>query len=138
MEHLFSFNVKCPHCGKVLTDPYHKINDKPSIRLKAKIGNQEGAVRLCSIYGCHDHETKLDIKDKKIIELFCPHCDKSLVGKDECEECSAPLLSLKVIKGGKVIFCSRKGCTKQYIAFEELSATLKQFYDEYGYGHEGE
>ncbi len=137
MEHLFSFNVKCPHCGKVLTDPYHKINDKPSIRLKGKTAKgEEGTVRLCSIYGCHDHETKMAIKDKEVISFFCPHCDESLINKDECEECGAPMLSLKVIKGGKVIFCSRKGCEKQYIAFEELSATLKQFYDEYGYGHQ--
>lgn len=137
MEHLFSFNVKCPHCGKVLTDPYHKINDKPSIRLKGKTATgEEGTIRLCAIYGCHDHETKLDIKEKEIVAFFCPHCDASLTSKEECEECSAPMLSLKVIKGGKVIFCSRKDCTKQYIAFEELSATLKQFYDEYGYGHQ--
>lgn len=136
MEHLFSLNVKCPHCGKELMDPYHKINDKPSIRLKMKMDGEEGTIRLCSVYGCLDHESKIDIPDKAVITFFCPHCDHALAGKDECEECKAPLVPLKVIKGGKVIICSRNGCGKHYIAFEELGATLRQFYDEYGYGHQ--
>ena len=134
MEHLFSFSVRCPHCGEGLNDPGHMIKDKPGIRLKVKANGEEDMLWLCSIYGSYDHETKLEIADKAVTRFFCPHCSKALAGKDECEECGAPLVHLNVIRGGKVIFCSRRGCKKHYVAFEDLSATLQQFYDEYGYG----
>ncbi|UCG27589.1 MAG: class I tRNA ligase family protein [Bacteroidales bacterium] len=136
MEHLFSFSVKCPYCGKVLNDDHHMVNNKPGIRLKVQSSREEGMLWLCSVYGSYDHETELEIADKAVTLFFCPHCEKPLAGKDECEECGAPLVHLKVIEGGKVIFCSRRGCRKHYIAFENLSSTLKQFYDEYGYEHQ--
>jgi len=33
--------------------------------------------------------------------------------------------------GGKVKFCSRKGCTKHSAEFEDLSLALKKMYEEF-------
>jgi len=125
MEELFLLNVKCHYCEKSLMDPEHKINDKPSILLKIEIDDKSNFIRLCSIYGSYDHKSDLSIPERVIARFYCPHCDRQLVTKMECEECRAPMVSLNVINGGKVIICSRKGCEKHYIAFEELSSNTR-------------
>lgn len=132
MEQLFSLNVKCPYCEKSLMDPENKINDKPSILLKIEIDDKSSFIRLSSIYGSYNHKSDLSIPERVIARFYCPHCDRQLVTKMECEECRAPMVSLNVIKGGKVIICSRKGCKKHYIAFEELSPSLKKFHNDNG------
>ena len=37
-------------------------------------------------------------------------------------------------KGGAVHFCSRIGCEKHYVSFEDIYTTLTSFYHEYDYG----
>jgi hypothetical protein len=34
--------------------------------------------------------------------------------------------------GGRVSLCSRKGCQKHYVAFENVQDELRKFYDAYG------
>jgi hypothetical protein len=37
-------------------------------------------------------------------------------------------------KGGKLHVCSRIGCTKHYVSFDDIYTTLTSFYNEYDYG----
>lgn len=133
MSNLYSFDVNCPHCGKSLMDPYNLINGKPSIRLNAKCGDSSGVIRLCSQYGCYEHATNIESADGDIVEFFCPMCNQQLVKKEGCEKCGAPMVPLALEIGGKVNFCSRKGCKAHNVAFEDLSHALHIMYNKFGY-----
>jgi hypothetical protein len=114
-------------------DPYNLVNDKPSIRLNIKAGEAEGVIRLCSLYGCYEHESTIDLAAGVIVEFHCPHCDMHLVKSEACETCGAPMVPLALEIGGKVGVCSRKGCKGHYIAFEDLSHALHLMYNKFGY-----
>lgn len=129
---MVSVNVKCPLCKTSLMDQEHKLNDKPSIKLNIQVGATRGVIRLCSLYGCYDHECNIDLSNVDIAQFSCPHCNQVLAGKEPCSECNAPMVPLILDIGGKVNFCSRKGCSNHYVAIEDLYNTLTKFYDEYG------
>jgi len=109
------------------------LHDKPSIKLSIKNGDTWGSIRLCSVYGCYEHESDLDIKGTDIVEFYCPHCLQLLNNKEECDVCHAPMVTLLLDIGGKVVICSRSGCSKHYVAFEDIGSMLRKFYDEYGF-----
>jgi methionyl-tRNA synthetase len=131
-----SFDVNCPHCKKSLMDPYRLLNNKPSIRLAIKIGNNEGLVRLCSIYGCYDYFTDLEITDGVVSEFSCPDCKKALTSAEVCDICQAPMTDMKLDIGGKVTICSRSGCKNHSVGFVDLSSALNSFYHKHSYGEQ--
>ena len=133
MSKTVSISVKCPLCQKSLMDKENLLHDKPSIKLNIQLGKTRGTIRLCSIYGCFDHHSDMDISGIDIAEFSCPHCNQVLNGTEPCDECQAPMVPLKMEIGGKVKFCARQGCSKHYVAFEDLYSTLNRFYDEYGF-----
>ena len=128
-----TFDVNCPHCKKSLMDPYRMIKNKPSIRLFLKTENGEGSIRLSSIYGDYEYITDVKLKKGDIVTFLCPSCKTDLVSKEECTECQAPMVDLKLSIGGKVCFCSRNGCQNHSVGFVDLSSALNTFYDQYKY-----
>jgi ssDNA-binding Zn-finger/Zn-ribbon topoisomerase 1 len=128
-----SIHVKCPLCKKSLMDNEHQLHNKPSIKLNIQLGDTRGVFRLCSIYGCYDHESDLDITGVDIAEFTCPHCNQILNSVEKCEVCDAPMVPFILDIGGKVAICSRKGCKNHYVAFKDPEDAVKQFYDEYGF-----
>jgi len=133
MNKLISISVKCPNCRTSLMDHENLLSDVPSIKLNIEIGDERGIIRLCSIFGCYDHVSDVKIPDDKIAKFYCPHCNKALLSKEECDLCEAPMVPFVLEMGGRVSICSRSGCTKHYVAFEELSDAIRKFYKEYGY-----
>lgn len=133
MSNTISIQVKCPLCNKSLMDNEHLLHDKPSIKLNIQLGNVRGTIRLCSIYDCYDHVSDMDISGVDIAEFSCPHCNQVLNSVETCDVCGAPMVPFILDIGGKVAICSRKGCTKHYVAFENLYDAMKKFYDEYGF-----
>lgn len=132
MTGYFSISVKCPLCGKSLMDKDYPLRDKPSIKLNIQGEGKRGVVHLCSLYGCFDHETNIDITDIDIAEFSCPHCNQLLNTTETCETCQAPMISFHMEGGGRVSICSRKGCQKHYVAFEDVQDEMRRFYEEYG------
>ena len=59
------------------------------------------------------------------------NCFQELKSEEKCNDCGAALIDLHLLEGGKVSICSRAGCTKHSIAFEDLSTALNHFYNEY-------
>ncbi len=116
-------------------DPETLILDYPSIKFNIVTSNDRGTLRLCSIYGCYSHTSDIDLKDGEIVNFICPKCNKHLKSNDECDapNCNAPMVPLNLKLGGKVFICSRKGCAKHFIAFEDLATEVRKFYDEYGF-----
>ena len=133
---LISLKVNCPSCNHSLMDYTHFLNAKPSIKLHIEIKDQRGIINLCSTYGCYEKVSTVELIDEEIVKLFCPHCKKDLPVSAICDVCGAPLVYFKLEKGGKVHACSRIGCKKRAVSFEDIYSTLSNFYTEYGYGAE--
>ncbi len=133
MDKIISFNVKCPHCHRSLMDHEHLLHELPAIKLNIEIAHQRGILRLCSIYGCYDHESDIQIPEHEIARFYCPHCNKQLVAQEICDACSAPMVPFLLDIGGRVSICSRSGCKKHYVAFEDIADAINKFYKEYGY-----
>ncbi len=132
MKKQISLSVKCPFCGKLLMDEEERIHDKPSIRLNIQTKQERGVIYLCSIYECYDYKTEVPLQEKEVVEFTCPHCNKELNTKEECQSCHAPMVALLLTTGGRVSLCSRTGCPNHYVAFEDLATELQKFYETFG------
>lgn len=138
-KNMISLKVKCPQCHKSLMDYTHFLNAKPSIKMHIELMGKQGVINLCSTYGCYEKVSNIDLVENEIARLYCPFCKKELPSSAKCEACNAPLLNIALEKGGQVHVCSRIGCKKHYVSFEDIYDTLTQFYNEDEYGaHEAD
>jgi hypothetical protein len=128
-----SFIVRCPHCNRSLMDYSKLIMGKPSIKLCVKSGNNTGILNLCSIYGCYEKQCDIDLADGDIVELMCPECKNSLKSKSLCDICGAPLFVVEIESGGKLQNCSRSGCRKHRVVFEDIYDELMRYFMVYEY-----
>ncbi|MCF8367976.1 MAG: hypothetical protein K9G76_02965 [Bacteroidales bacterium] len=135
MTKKISINVKCPNCGKSMMDNEIQLHEVPSIKLNIETLTDRGTIRLCSLYGCYDHQCDIDLKNNEIARFYCPDCNKELKSNDSCDtvNCNAPMIPLTMQSGGKVFICSRRGCQNHFVAFENLETEIKKFYTEYGF-----
>ncbi len=134
MFNIISLRVKCPLCSTSLMDRDQKVDNEPGIKLEITIGNQKGIIWLSSIYESYNYLTDIEIKTNEIAVFHCPACHGEIVSDDKCDACHAPLVPFHLVDGGKVTICSRAGCKKHSVAFEDLSTALNYFYDRYTYG----
>ena len=132
MSNIISLLVKCPHCDKLLMDDNHLLHDKPSVKINVVSEKERGVIWLCSVYGCYDHESNIEINKGDVINFFCPHCNKSLMRDIKCQICEAPMIGLNIKTGGKVNVCSRSGCENHYVVFDDLAGAINKFYHELG------
>ncbi len=109
-ERIFPVEVSCSRCNHSLMDESYLIDGYPSIRVTVSFGRKHGWLRLSSLYGSHNTETKHDIPDNAVTDLFCPKCHVELTGASICAECTAPMVPMIVRGGGLVQICSRHGC----------------------------
>ncbi|MFH2203722.1 MAG: hypothetical protein ABIJ96_11440 [Elusimicrobiota bacterium] len=128
---MIKIRVKCQHCGKSLMDPKHLIDSKPSIRLAAIIGRKKATLRLSAFYGSYRFESSVPLREGQLVRGLCPHCRKELKGSRICEKCEAAMIPLAMQEGGMVQICSRKGCKKHLIEFEDPEAEIRAFYAKY-------
>ncbi len=135
-KNLISLKVRCPKCNKSLMDYTQYLNAKPSIKLHISFRDQKGVINLCSTYGCYDKISSIDLVDNEIAVLSCPFCKNELASTILCDTCKAPTADFNLEKGGKVHVCSRIGCKKHFVTFEDIYDTLNNFYNEYNYGAE--
>jgi two-component system, NtrC family, sensor kinase len=103
----------CPK-GHDLIDEDHKIHGRPSIKLKAKSGTNEGFVHLDPIYGNHNHHYGIQFNKNEMIKLFCPVCGISLVDENDLgPECGSPIYNIIIPEQGILKGCTRFGCNWQ-------------------------
>jgi hypothetical protein len=110
------------------------LNAKPSIKIRIEQQGKQGILNLCSTYGCFDKQSSLPLIPNEVVRLSCMQCKKPLIGTHVCDLCGAPIVDFNLEKGGQVHFCSRIGCEKHYVSFEDIYSTLTSFYHEYDYG----
>jgi len=128
---MFRVEVKCPRCGKSLMDKKHLIDGKPSIAVKLTYAGKNAMLYLSSIYGSYSVRTDLNIPKSKIAGFRCPHCDADLKSTRKCDICNAQMVAFDLKEGGQVQICSRRGCKKHIVEFENPQTELEAFYKSY-------
>lgn len=129
-EHV-TVQLKCPHCGISLMDKEHPVDGQPGIMLMISIGDERKPIWLSPIYGSYHRDSELKITDGVLALFFCPKCGDELVSDDVCEACGAPMVDFHLVEGGKMMICSRAGCKKHLVEFEDLNTALNHFYAQY-------
>ena len=124
-------NVKCPYCKKSFMDLDKPIDGNPSIRVEIQYGNKKGDLYLSSIYGNYSIISEINLLEDEIVLFFCPECHASLLLKDLCEECKAPLAFFELKNGGMVQICSRRGCKSHSIDYSDLAQKISKLYSIY-------
>ncbi len=137
---MINIEVCCPFCQKSLMNKHHRIKDVPSVELVGKLpaeaGATEGTIRLSAFYGDYQVETNLVIPPNTIVNFKCPYCHKDLTSSRLCDACMSPMVALEFPRGGKVQFCSKRGCKKHLIEFEDPEEELRAFYEDNSSGPE--
>jgi len=133
MASQLALKVKCPSCRKSLMDKVHKVDGHPAIGLRMDVRGKKGWLRLSPVYGSYKVENEFPIAKDSIVKISCPHCQTALKGSAECEVCGAPMVPLMLEEGGKMFICSRRGCKKHFLEFEDINGALAKFHDTYSY-----
>ncbi len=128
---MIQLNMQCLHCRKSLMDESNKIDNCPSIAVDARYGRKKGKLYLSALYGSYNIDIRVLCPTGKIARFFCPHCKKELKTIDKCNLCGAPIVSFAFVEGGNLLICSRRGCKRHLIEFENLEQELRTFYNTY-------
>lgn len=128
---MIEVKVKCVHCGHSLMNNKYKVDEYPSIEVIIGHHNKLWHLYLSAIYGSYNVDCKWDIPKGTIVRFSCPHCNADLSSHALCEQCSAPMVAFDLTTGGRVQICSKRGCKKHFIEFEELDIALRTFYETY-------
>ncbi len=104
-QQMLLLDVSCPNCGVVLTE-----GQKVHLDAYVKEMNQEATVYLSAVFGDYSLECDVKIPDGAIVQFRCPSCEQSVMLEMPCKLCGAPTVSLNLLKGGSLEFCSRRGC----------------------------
>ena len=133
MSELIALKVNCPLCNKSLLDTEVLVDNLPGIKLEVTTEENKGILHLSSIYGSYNYTANIKIPLGKTVDVFCPHCHQQIKSDDVCVECSAPMVPLKIEDKGIVKICSRAGCKKHNVEFEDLQQALEHFYEDFKY-----
>jgi methionyl-tRNA synthetase len=124
-------NVKCPYCRKSLIDEAKQIDGYPSVKIKIQHHDKTGSLYMSSIFGSYNIISDIYVPEEEMVLFSCPECNASLLLKDLCEECNAPLAYLELKNGGTVQICSRRGCKYHFLDYTNFAQKLSVFYDKY-------
>jgi len=128
---MIQLNVKCPHCKHSLLDETNKIDEHPSAHFLFECKGKEGELYLSSLYGSYNSKIPSFVSEGDTLTLFCPLCKASLMSTRNCEKCNAQMVLMDIEGGGSIQICSRKGCKRHLLEFEDLGDELKAFYNVY-------
>ncbi len=121
MSYQIKISVKCPLCQESLMNDKVTIDDLPSIEIEAKVKENLGKIYLSQIYG--SYSKKFDkVKDEvgSVASLFCPQCHQPLPIIQNCE-CEAAMVGMQLEVGGIIKICSRNGCRRHSLEFEDIN-----------------
>ena len=88
-------------------------------------------------YGSYNVDSDIDVPEGEIVRFLCPHCNSEIISSRTCYECGAPLVTFESTLGGYLRVCSRWGCKKHLIEFENLETELRAFYEKYTFFPKG-
>ncbi|MBN1221909.1 MAG: class I tRNA ligase family protein [Candidatus Aminicenantes bacterium] len=123
--------LKCPYCRKSLMDEETQIDGHPSVKTLIQYQNKAGILRLSALFGSYEIKSDVYIPKDDLVLFFCPECRASLMLKDLCEECKAPLSFMELKNGGMVQICSRRGCKYHFVDYKNFAQKISAFYRTY-------
>jgi len=94
----------------------------PWVGVGRELGGADHACRrrrVPSLSGVRDLEGS-------VAEFSCPHCHHPFPVVQVCE-CKAPVIALHLHIGGVVKFCTRNGCTKHWLEFQDADDLFTLF-----------
>lgn len=136
MSSQLALRIKCPLCQKSLMDHQHRLDDEPSVSVDISLKGRRGWLKLSSVYGSYAIESEFEIPANSVARFFCRKCQGELKSTVVCSTCLAPMVPLMLEEGGRVFICSRRGCPKHFLEFEEADNALARFYEAYNLGGE--
>lgn len=127
MTHQLKLQLSCPNCKQSLMTPERQIDGLDAVQITAKVLDSTGDIFLSQVYGSYNKEFA-DVKDVEgsVIEGLCPHCNALFPIHQMCE-CGAPLFSLSLQGGGLINICSRNGCKRHSLEFENADDAFELF-----------
>ena len=128
---MINVSLKCPHCGKSLMDAKKKLDEATSINVHLTYAGKNAPLYMSSRYGSYVVETELSVPLGKIAGFRCPHCKADLKSTRKCEVCAAQMVAFDLKEGGQVQICSRRGCKKHLLEFQNPDSELQAFYKSY-------
>ena len=131
MYSYISLKCNCPKCDASLMDKKNLVDDIPSIKLTISDNGNSGTIHLSSFYGSYNYTCDLFVKLGELYNFSCPKCKESIISDVKCEECGGIMIPLKIREGGTVRFCSRAGCKKHNVEFEDISSVATQTIEEF-------
>jgi len=118
-------NASCPN-GHNLIDEDHRIDGLPSIKLKARYGNNIGFINLDPVYGKDNNHYGIPVHKNKTIHLECPECDVSLTDKTtKCPECGSEIYTIIIPGQGFLQGCLKINCKWQKWDFVDKGGKKK-------------
>ncbi len=119
-------SIFCPHGHNLLVESV-KIHGRPSIRLHAAVGEDEGVIFVDAFWGSHAKLFSFvprQYSDRVIVEAACPICGASLMEQRPCDEQQCDSLESIVLylpgNGNKVHVCARIGCPGHHIEVNDI------------------
>ncbi len=128
---MINLSLKCPHCRKSLMDKSKKLGGHPSVAVKLTYAGKNSPLYLSSVYGSYEVETDINVPIGKIAGFRCPHCKADLKSLRKCDICGAQMVAFDLKEGGQVQICSRRGCKKHILEFENPDKEIEAFYSSY-------
>ena len=127
MSYEIRVQVNCPNCSGSLMEPGVKVDGLDSILFMAKVDNSIGHLYLSQLYGSYNKIFK-QVEDitGSIVECSCPLCRIPFPLVGVCE-CKAPIIALDLKDGGNIKVCTRNGCKKHSLEFENSDDAFSLF-----------
>jgi len=116
----------CPK-GHELIDGAKKIDGLPSVKVKVRVGGNEGVINIDPVYGKNDHHYGIEIAQNPDVEFCCPKCNSSLLDRTErCPKCDSTVYTFDIPGKGQFKGCTNSGCEWQIWASMEKEG-IKEF-----------
>ncbi len=108
--------IKKAQCPKrhSLINAEVRIDNKPSIRVRARTEGSEGFIYRDPMYGLARHQFGIAPEPGMHVEVMCPECSAALnVHGSPCPDCGAATFQFEVPGKGFVEGCTNRACTWQ-------------------------
>ena len=129
-EFLIIESIFCKHGHNLLVDSV-KIHGEPAIKLRLKIGDQEGIVFVDAFWGSHAKLFSFlpeSFNDHTLVEAFCPVCGDSLIEEYHCHEsaCDSDKGIILYLPGNNntVHVCARLNCPGHHLNIIDVSEDI--------------
>jgi hypothetical protein len=111
-----------------------QIDGLNAVHISAKVLGGVADLFLSQVYGSYSKVFD-DAKDVEgsVIEGLCPNCNTPFPTHQKCE-CGASLFSLSLHGGGIINICSRNGCHRHSLEFENADDAFDLFRRQNGAG----